>query len=178
MIEALIVSRTRIRLLLKFFLNSRNRAYLRSLEAELGESTNGIRVELNRLEKAGLLRSERDGNRKYFRANTLHPLYEDIHSMLRKHLGLQHIVDQIIRKLAALNAVYLTGDLGMGREGEIIDLIFVGPLNKEQLLKGILRTEQLIHRKIRFVLFEKSNDKVLKRLISEPEVLLLWSHKK
>ncbi len=178
MIEALIVSKTRIRLLMKFFLNSKTRAYLRSLEAEFGESSNGIRVELNRLEKAGLLRSEPEGNRRYFRANTLHPLYEDIHNMLIKHLGLQHIVDQIIRKLAALNAVYVTGDLGMGRDGEIIDLIFVGPLNKEQLLKGILRTEQLIHRKIRFVLFEKSNDKVLKRMIREPEVLLLWSHKK
>src|SRR5436190_942347 len=42
MIEALISSKTRIKLLLKFFLNSSNRAYLRGLEEEFGESTNAI----------------------------------------------------------------------------------------------------------------------------------------
>lgn len=57
MIEALISSKTRIKLLLKFFLNSSNRAYLRGLEEEFGESTNAIRLELNKLEKAGMVSS-------------------------------------------------------------------------------------------------------------------------
>ena len=51
MIETLISSKTRVKLLLKFFLNSRNTAYLRNLEEEFEESTNGIRVELNKFEK-------------------------------------------------------------------------------------------------------------------------------
>jgi len=55
MIEALISSKTRIKLLLKFFLNSSNKSYLRGLESEFGDSTNGIRLELNKLEEAGLL---------------------------------------------------------------------------------------------------------------------------
>ena len=55
MIETLISSKTRIKLLLKFFLNSNTTSYLRSLESEFGESTNAIRVELNRLENAGML---------------------------------------------------------------------------------------------------------------------------
>ena len=55
MIETLISSKTRIKLLLKFFLNSNTTAYLRSLESEFGESTNAIRIELNRLEEAGML---------------------------------------------------------------------------------------------------------------------------
>ena len=53
MIETLISSKTRIKLLLKFFLNSNTTAYLRGLEEEFGESTNSIRLELNRFEKAG-----------------------------------------------------------------------------------------------------------------------------
>ena len=53
MIEALISSKTRIKLLLKFFLNSKTTSYLRGLEAEFGESSNAIRIELNRFEKAG-----------------------------------------------------------------------------------------------------------------------------
>ena len=57
MLETLISSKTRIKLLLKFFLNSKATSYLRGLESEFGESSNGIRIELNRFEKAGMLSS-------------------------------------------------------------------------------------------------------------------------
>jgi DNA-binding transcriptional regulator PaaX len=67
MIETLISSKTRIKLLLKFFLNSNTTAYLRSLEEEFGESTNSIRIELNRFEKAGFLASHSQANKKYLR---------------------------------------------------------------------------------------------------------------
>ena len=53
MLNSIITSKTRIKLLLKFFLNSNTKSYLRNLEQEFGESTNAIRVELNRLEGAG-----------------------------------------------------------------------------------------------------------------------------
>ena len=67
MIETLISSKTRIKLLLKFFLNSNTTAYLRSLEEEFGESTNSIRIELNRFEKAGFLASHSQANKKVFK---------------------------------------------------------------------------------------------------------------
>ena len=70
MIETLISSKTRIKLLLKFFLNSNTTSYLRGLEGEFGESSNAIRVELNKLEEAGMLSSEVKGNKKMFKANT------------------------------------------------------------------------------------------------------------
>jgi len=50
MIESLITSKTRIKLLLKFFFNSQTKSYLRSMEKEFGESSNAIRIELNRFE--------------------------------------------------------------------------------------------------------------------------------
>ena len=71
MIEALISSKTRIKLLLKFFLNSSNKSYLRGLETEFGDSTNGIRLELNKLEEAGLLKTRIKGNKKIFQPNKL-----------------------------------------------------------------------------------------------------------
>ena len=69
MLDTLISSKTRVKLLLKFFLNSNTRSYLRSLETEFGESTNAIRIEINRFEQAGMLSSELVGNKKMFRAN-------------------------------------------------------------------------------------------------------------
>ena len=92
MLDTLITSKTRIKLLLKFFLNSNSRSYLRNLETEFGESTNAIRLELNKFEKAGLLKTELDGNKKYFRANTNHPLYNDINSILLKQIGFDKII--------------------------------------------------------------------------------------
>ena len=76
MLESIITSQTRIKLLLKFFLNPKTTGYLRQLAAEFGESTNGIRVELNKLMEAKILSSETRGRNKYFRANVSHPLFE------------------------------------------------------------------------------------------------------
>ena len=54
-LSELITSKTRLRLLLKFFSRPGVRGHLRGLAEELGESTNSIRLELNKLEQAGLL---------------------------------------------------------------------------------------------------------------------------
>jgi hypothetical protein len=92
MLESLITSKTRIKLLLKFFLNINNQGYLRSLENEFNESTNGIRQELNRFEQAGLLLAESDGNKKLYRANTRHPLFKDLNSIIRKFVGVEQLI--------------------------------------------------------------------------------------
>jgi hypothetical protein len=178
MIEALISSKTRIKLLLKFFLNSKTTAYLRSLETEFGESSNGIRIELNRLEKAGMLSSENKGNRKYFKANTAHPLYDEVHNILLKQLGIDQIIEQVIERLGPVQEVYLTGDFSKGKDSDIIDLIFIGQLNQKYLLNLIGKAEHLIHRKIRFLLFEQKEEKSIIKILKEQDPLLLWSNKK
>jgi hypothetical protein len=177
MIETLISSKTRIKLLLKFFLNSNTTAYLRSLETEFGESTNGIRIELNRLEKAGMLSSETRGNKKYFKANTLHPLYNEVHNILLKHLGIDQIIEKVIERLGEVDEVYLSGDFSKGKDSQFIDLIFIGHLNQKYLLNLIGKAEQLIQRKIRIRLFEQRNDKNIIKILKEQEPLLLWSNK-
>ena len=56
MLETLITSKTRLRLLIKFFINIANKGYLNSLANEFGESTNSVRKELNNLTSAGYLK--------------------------------------------------------------------------------------------------------------------------
>ena len=73
MLNTLITSKTRINLLLKFFLNPGTKAYLRELSAEFGESTNAVRVELNRLTDAKILKSSSLGRKIiYSNANKNH----------------------------------------------------------------------------------------------------------
>ncbi|MBK8372211.1 MAG: ArsR family transcriptional regulator [Saprospiraceae bacterium] len=123
MIETLISSKTRIKLLLKFFLNSKSTSYLRGLETEFGDSTNAIRVELNRFEKAGMLSSFIKGNKKYFRANTDHPLYNETHNILLKYIGFDKIIDTVIERLGEVREVYVTGAFARGIDDKIIDLV-------------------------------------------------------
>ena len=87
---------------MKFFLNTNSESYLRNLEGEFGGSTNGIRQELNKFETAGLLNSELKGNKKYFKANKLHPLFSDIHNLLIKHIGIDRIIDEVVDNIGNL----------------------------------------------------------------------------
>jgi hypothetical protein len=174
MIDALISSKTRIKLLLKFFLNSNARAYLRSLESEFGESTNAIRLELNRLENAGLLTSSSEGNKKIFQANTQHPLFTEIHNILRKHIGLDQIVENIVHRLGELQSVYLIGDFSKGMNSQVIDLIFIGNVDKMYLLELTGKVEKMINRKIRYLLYDDLESKGIDWKVYQPEPLLLW----
>lgn len=176
MIETLISSKTRIKLLLKFFLNSSTTAYLRSLEEEFGESTNGIRLELNKFEKAGFLDSFSKGNKKVFKVNIKHPLFKDIHNIVLKLVGLDHVVDYIIQRIGDLEKVYLVGKLSTGQDTNIIDLVLVGNnLNKTFLLEQIEKAEKKINKKIRYVHFNSEEFNINK--IKEPGLhpLLIWS---
>lgn len=155
MLEALITSKTRMKMLLKFFLNSRSEAYLRSLAEEFGESTNSIRLELNKFEKAGLLSSRLRGNKKLYKANPEHPLFSDIHSIIRKYVGIDRIIEEVVEKLGDVQKVFLTGDFANGIDAGVMDLFFVGNnINKEYLLRLVGKAEKITQRKIRFVVFE------------------------
>ncbi|MBA3679596.1 MAG: ArsR family transcriptional regulator [Bacteroidetes bacterium] len=176
MIETLISSKTRIKLLLKFFLNSKNTAYLRGLEEEFGESTNGIRIELNKFEKSGFLRSFSEGNKKVFTVNTMHPLFNDINKIILKMVGLEYVIDYIVQRIGDLEKVYLVGKLSKGQDTDIIDLVLVGnKLNKTFLIEQIEKAENKIGKKIRYVNYTPQEFDLNK--ITEPGMhpLLLWS---
>ena len=96
MLDTLITSKTRVKILLKFFLNAKTTGHLKKLAAEFNESSNGLRVELNKLEGVGLLQSKSIGNKKIFSANTKHPMYENIHKIIFKYVGVEQIVESVI----------------------------------------------------------------------------------
>jgi len=76
MLKTIIKSKTRVKLLIKFFFIDNNRGYLRGMEKEFGETINAVRQEVNNFVDAGLLTSEFEGNKRFYKANTKHPLYE------------------------------------------------------------------------------------------------------
>ncbi len=174
-LDTLISSKTRVKLLIKFFLNPESRAYLRSLESEFGESTNSIRVELNRFEEAGLLEAESQGNRKIFKARRSHPLFKELQGIILKHTGLDQIIANVVERLGDLDRVYVTGDLAKGLDSSVIDLIFVGNPDKNYLLRLIDKSEKLSGRKIRFLIY--SIEEAKKQEFKGEEYLLIWNER-
>jgi len=171
MIEALITSKTRIRLLVKFFLNPAMSAYLRELSDEFGESTNGIRVELNRMAKAGILETEAKGKTVLYRAKQSHPLYNEISGLVAKYMGLDKIVDDIVAKLGKLESAYITGDYAKGKDTGIVDLVLVGDIDKNYLISLIEKAEKLINRKIRFLALMPEE---AEQILNKPGAVLIW----
>jgi len=177
MIDTLISSKTRIKLLLKFFLNSNTTAYLRSLQSEFGESSNGIRLELNKLEKAGMLSSFLQGNKKIFQANVQHPLFNEIHNILLKHIGLDKVVENVVERLGDVDEVYLVGEFSKGLDSQVIDLIFIGEIDKSYLINLIDKVEKMIKRKVRYLIYQKTESEEIEWNTFDPEPLLLWARK-
>jgi hypothetical protein len=172
MIEALISSKTRIKLLLKLFLNSDNKAYLRGLEEEFQESTNGIRMELNRFEQVGMITSDIEGNKKFFRANKKHPLFADIQSIIKKHIGIDSIIENVLSKLGEIEEVYLTGDFAKGINANIIDLEMVGIVDENYLITLIKKVEPLIKRKVRYIIYSTEEYAKLGDIVTKK--VLIW----
>lgn len=177
MLDALITSKTRLKLLLRLFLNSSNSAYLKELAKEFGESSNAVRLELNRFEKAGLLETQLLGNKKLFRANTGHPLYKDIRNIISKTIGIDQIIDEVVAKLGEVKQAYITGDFAIGKDGKTIDILLVGTnINKEYLHQLIDKTEVMINRRIRYLILPPSE--IDEYLGDGTGTMLIWNKAK
>lgn len=140
----LITSKTRLKLLLRFFLNHNLSGYLQGLSKELDENTNSIRVELNRLEQAGILSSELEGRRKLYRVNAQHPLTENLTNIVRKVTGVDALIDRVVGRLPGLEQVWVCGDLAQGLQSDIIECVLVGEeLDQDYIGELCTRVQEL-----------------------------------
>jgi hypothetical protein len=74
-----------------------------------------------------------------------------------------------------LHSVYLVGDFAKGMDAEIIDLVFVGDqINKNYLHKLIGKAEDIVHRKIRYLIFTCNEISSFLSERPQSEYLLLW----
>jgi DNA-binding transcriptional ArsR family regulator len=137
-----------LKMLLKFFTNSASSAYLRGMAEEFGESTNSIRHELNNLSKAGYLISSEDGRTILYRANTAHPLFKEVKNLIHKYLGIDEIIENVVKKLGDLKAAYIIGDYAQGKDSGTIELLLVGAIDNEYLQRLVEKAKGLIKRDI------------------------------
>jgi len=149
------------------------KAYLRSLSEEFGESTNAVRVELNRLTKAGLLISEKSSNTIVYSANKDNTLFSDIHNLVKKYLGID-IVEEVINKLGNVEAAYITGDYAKGEDSGIIDLVIIGNIKKKYLNELVTIAEENIKRKIRLLILKSEEFPIYSDKLKLERAIVVW----
>ena len=175
MLDSLVTSKTRIKLLLKFFINPETKAYLRELAKEFGESTNSVRLELNRLTKANLLVSQHKGRTVMYNANTEHAFFRDIQKIARKYVGIDRIIKNLVMSLGKVKSAYVIGDYAKGMDSGIIDLLLIGEIDQKILQQLIGKTEKLINRKIRHMVLTEIEFKKLNKTLDISHAFPIWS---
>jgi DNA-binding transcriptional ArsR family regulator len=175
LLSGLISSKTRVKLLMRFFLNPQTRSYLRELAKEFDVSTNAVREELNQLTNTHLLKAEKNGRQVYYSANSEHALFPELRSMVSKVMGVDQVIDGVLTRLGDLKYAYLIDDYAQGKDSGVIDLLLVGNLNHHHLYDLITKTEKYINRKIRSLLLSEDEFNHFSRKLNSKPHLLVWS---
>lgn len=149
MLDSLITSKTRLKLLIKFFVSASNRGYLRGLADEFKESTNAIRKELNQLTDAGYLIREDNEHKIYYRANIKHSLFSSLQGLIHNFLGIEAFVDQVLERAGDVEVVALLGDYVQGVDSGHIEVLVKGKeLNTEYLMQASVKAGTILGKKV------------------------------
>ncbi len=160
MLDKLITSKTRLRLLTRFFISQANVGYLNGLATDMNESTNSIRKELNNLYSAGYISKFKTNNKVQYRVNVEHPLYEVLKKVVYKYLGLEDLVDEVLERIGNVKQIILIGDYAVGVDSGTIEVFLIGKnLNTEYINQLEKKIEKLIGRKVNFYLSLKFESK-------------------
>lgn len=119
----------------------------------LADSGSGaVQRELVRLENAGILSTDRDGNRKKYSANRKSPIFNELRNILRKTVGLLEPISSALQPYQSqIKAAFVYGSIARGtdRSASDIDVMIVGDdLSYSEIYTALQRAEQILLRKI------------------------------
>jgi predicted transcriptional regulator len=177
-LTGIISSKTRIKLLIRFFVNPQAQSYLRQLSKEFNVSTNSVREELNQLTKTRLLKQKKSGRQVIYKANEAHPLCAELRSMVNKTVGIDKVIDGIINRLGDLEMAYLIDDYAEGKDSGILDLLLIGNVDQYHLNDLSRKTERYIDRKIRSLVLSSAEYASFKASLKNRPNLLVWERSK
>ena len=182
MLEHLITSQAKRRLLKLFITNPDSDFYTREIAKLTGESPNGVRRELVHLEKAGLVKSRREGNLKYYSLVQEFPFYPELKKIIYATVGLGDYLCDKFKEPQQIEFAFIYGSVA--KNGETaksdIDLFVVGEIDESELHSIVSQVEADIRRSINYVLMSKDEfqkrlsegESFVKRVMKEEKIIL------
>ena len=126
---------------------------MRGFADEFGDSTNSVRIELGKLQEAGLIESFADGQKVIYRPNSKNPFYLELTKLVSKYLGYDQLVERVLSQLGDLQAAYVIGDYANGLDTGVIELALVGDVDQAYAVNLAEKGEKELQRKVRLVFF-------------------------
>jgi hypothetical protein len=128
MLNDLIISRVRVKLLQIFLSKPGEIIHVRELVRLAKEEINAVRRELSHMEKAGMVSKEHRANRLYYTFRKDYPLYFDLLELVTKTSGLGLSILKNKNKLGRIKYAMLSGRFARNIQGtsEKVDLLIVG----------------------------------------------------
>lgn len=180
----LLSSKTRAEFFRLLFGVSARPLHLREIQRCSRLSLGSIQQEAAKLRKLGLITAREDGNRLYFEANRNHPLFEDVHRMVLKTVGLADVIGRAL-KSDDIKCAFVFGSLARGEEtaDSDIDLMVIGGIGLRELM-GLLSgvSDELgreinphVHSPSEFQKRLASKEHLASRIMSSPKLFVIGS---
>jgi len=181
-IARLFKSKARSAIFQLYFTNPENSFYLRELERKLDIPVSIIRKELLRLEEEGVFLSEKKGNLVYYRLNVTYPLFNELKSIVRKTIGVEGLIKDVVSKLKGIKAAFIYGSFAKEKERvkSDVDLFLMGDVDEGPLIRQLNNIEKTIKREVNYTIFsqeeykkkKKNKDSFIIDLLSNPKIIL------
>lgn len=126
--------------------------YTLEIVRNVDSGTGAVQRELSRLQLSGLVSVERIGNQKHYRANRQSPIFEELHSLVLKTVGLIEPLRHSLEPYAdKIKAAFVYGSVAKGTDTarSDIDLMVIGEdLTYSDLYAGLQDAEKILQRPI------------------------------
>jgi predicted nucleotidyltransferase len=156
LLEYLLGSRLRARLLGWLFSHPGERYFVRQLAGLLGEDSTNLSRELARLADLGLVTGSRDGQQKYFRINAEAPVFPELRGLVLKTSGLGDLIRESLQPLAGRVRVALVfGSFAAGKADAAsdVDLLVVGDVSLRELVEALSPIQNRLGREVNPVVY-------------------------
>jgi predicted nucleotidyltransferase len=182
-LERIFSSRVRIQLLSHFLLHPESRDHIRALSSMINAQYNAVWKELNNLEAAGLLRSEKSGGRKIYSLNRQSSIVPELRSILLKTVAVGDFVREGLGELEGLELAFIFGSFASGEidpESDL-DLMLIGDVDVTRIAPVIDELQNLLAREINYVCFSREDwedrlengDPFVENVRGDPKVILI-----
>ena len=171
MLAELFTSDTRAEIMRILFNGESREHYLREIEKITHVHISSLQKEVKHLASIDLIKARKDGNRIYYKANSEHPIYPDLVSIVEKTVGVIALLKEKLNE-PKIECAFLFGSMAKNKEKATsdIDLIIIGDLGMRTLTKFLSGLQEKLGREINPHVYTKEEFK--KRIKSKDHFII------
>ncbi|MBA4370193.1 MAG: DNA polymerase subunit beta [Coriobacteriaceae bacterium] len=184
-LERILGSRTRAGLLALLLPEPERSVGLREAARLVGVSPNAVQHEAGNLVDLGILRDERVGTSRRFRADASHPLYADLRAIVLKTASVGSVLREALAGVSDISAAFIYGSVACGTDDarSDIDLMVIGEVDPTLVYAAARVVQDSVKRPVRPSVFTESEledrmtrgDAFIVGVLAGPKIVLLGS---